>query len=60
MERLGMGTFLMIQNTCATLRWTGPSGNENCRKIILGHARQGVTDGIYTQKDIQDLLEINQ
>lgn len=42
--------------TCATLM-DRAGVNENCRKIILGHARQGVTNGVYTQKDMQDLLE---
>ena len=57
MERLGMEHLPHdTKYTCATLM-DRASINENCRKIILGHARQGVTDGIYTQKDIQDLLE---
>ena len=42
--------------TCATLM-DRAEVNENCRKIILGHARPDITNGVYTQKDLQDLLE---
>lgn len=46
--------------TCATLM-DRANINKNCRQIILGHKRDGVTDGVYTQKDIIDLLDaINQ
>lgn len=44
------------KHTCETLL-DRKNVNENCRKMILGHKRQGVTDGIYTHKDIIDLLD---
>lgn len=44
------------KHTCATLL-DRAGVNENCRKMILGHQREGVTDLIYTHKDIVDLLD---
>lgn len=41
--------------TCATLL-DRVGVNENSKKIILGHKRDGVTNGVYVQKDIEDLL----
>lgn len=31
--------------------------NENCQKSILGHEKEGTTNKIYVEKDLQDLLE---
>lgn len=42
------------RHTCATLL-DGAEVNENARKMILGHARQGVTNGVYTHKTLRQL-----
>lgn len=42
--------------TCATLM-DRAGVNENSKKTILGHAKQGITNQIYVEKDLQDLLE---
>ena len=48
------------KHTCATLM-DRANVNVNCKKMILGHKIEGVTDGVYTHKDITDLLDtINQ
>lgn len=44
------------KHTCETLL-DRAGVNENCRKMILGHQRQGVTDAVYTHKDVVDLLD---
>ena len=42
------------RHTCATLL-DGAEVNENARKMILGHARQGVTNSVYTHKTLRQL-----
>ena len=42
------------RHTCATLL-DGAEVNDNARKMILGHARQGVTNGVYTHKTLRQL-----
>lgn len=42
------------RHTCATLL-DDADVNENSRKMILGHARPGVTDGVYTHKSLCQL-----
>ena len=42
------------RHTCATLL-DGAEVNENARKMILGHARQGVTNRVYTHKTLRQL-----
>lgn len=42
------------RHTCATLL-DGAEVNENSRKMILGHARQGVTNSVYTHKTLRQL-----
>ena len=42
--------------TTATLL-DNDEANKVCIKKILGHAIQDITDGVYTQKDLPDLLE---
>ena len=44
------------RHTCATLldRYRA---NQNCIKDILGHAREGVTNRVYVDKILKDLLE---
>lgn len=42
--------------TCATLM-DRANVNENSKKTILGHAKKGVTNSIYVEKDLQDLLD---
>lgn len=42
------------RHTCAT--WLdGAEVNENARKMILGHARDGVTNSVYTHKTLRQL-----
>lgn len=42
------------RHTCATLL-DGAEVNENARKMILGHARADVTNGVYTHKTLRQL-----
>lgn len=42
--------------TCATMM-DRAGVNENSKKTILGHAKDGVTNKTYVEKDIQDLLD---
>lgn len=42
------------RHTCATLL-DGAEVNDNARRMILGHARQGVTNGVYTHKTLRQL-----
>jgi len=42
--------------TCASLM-DRAGVNENSKKTILGHAKEGVTNKVYVEKDLQDLLE---
>lgn len=41
--------------TCATMM-DRANVNENSKKTILGHSKEGVTNKIYVEKDLQDLL----
>ncbi len=57
MEQLGMNHLPHdTRYTCATLM-DRAGVNDNCKKTILGHAKQGVTNKIYVEKDLQDLLD---
>lgn len=42
------------RHTCATLL-DGAEVNDNARKMILGHARGDVTNGVYTHKTLRQL-----
>ncbi len=42
--------------TCATMM-DRAGVNENSKKTILGHAKQGTTNSIYVEKDLKDLLD---
>lgn len=42
------------RHTCATLL-DGAEVNDNARKMILGHARADVTNGVYTHKTLRQL-----
>lgn len=42
------------RHTCATLL-DGAEVNDNARRMILGHARQGVTNRVYTHKTLRQL-----
>lgn len=42
--------------TCASLM-DRAGVNENSKKTILGHAKEGVTNKVYVEKDLEDLLE---
>ena len=42
------------RHTCATLL-DNAEVNDNARKMILGHARQDVTNGVYTHKTLRQL-----
>lgn len=57
MEKIG-ATHLPhdTRYTCATMM-DRAGVNDNCKKTILGHAKEGVTNQVYVEKDIQDLLE---
>ncbi|MDE6202682.1 MAG: recombinase XerD, partial [Lachnospiraceae bacterium] len=41
--------------TCATMM-DRANVNENSKKTILGHSKEGVTNKIYVEKDLLDLL----
>lgn len=41
--------------TCASMM-DRAGVNENSKKTILGHAKEGITNRIYVEKDLQDLL----
>ena len=56
MEKMGMDHLPHdTKYTCASLL-DRAGVNENCKKMILGHKRQDVTNGIYVQKDLLDLI----
>lgn len=56
MEKLGMKHLPHdTKYTCASLL-DRAGVNENCKKMILGHKRQDVTNGVYVQKDLLDLI----
>lgn len=42
--------------TCASMM-DRANANENSKKTILGHAKKGVTNSIYVEKELQDLLD---
>ena len=42
------------RHTCATLL-DAVEVNDNARKMILGHARHDVTNGVYTHKNLRQL-----
>lgn len=57
MEKLGLSHMPHdTRYTCASLM-DKMGVNDNCKKLILGHARPDITNGVYVQKDISDLLE---
>ncbi|MDE5909813.1 MAG: tyrosine-type recombinase/integrase [Lachnospiraceae bacterium] len=41
--------------TCATMM-DRAGVNENSKKTILGHSKEGITNKVYVEKDLQDLL----
>ena len=42
--------------TCASMM-DRAGVNENAKRTILGHVKDGVTNKVYVQKDLQDLLD---
>jgi len=57
MKRLNMDHLPHdTRHTCATLL-DRAGANQNCIKDILGHAREGVTNRVYIDKVLKDLLE---
>lgn len=56
MEKMNMDNLPHdTRYTCATLMDRAEI-NKNCQKAILGHEQDGVTDKVYIEKDLQDLL----
>lgn len=57
MEMLGMKHLPHdTRYTCASMM-DRAGVNENCKKKILGHAGDGVTNKVYVEKDLKDLTE---
>ncbi len=57
MKRLNMNHLPHdTRHTCATLL-DRANANPNCIKDILGHAREGVTNKVYVDKILDDLIE---
>ena len=56
MKRLNMDHLPHdTRHTCATLL-DRAGANQNCIKDILGHAREGVTNQVYIEKNVKDLI----
>lgn len=56
MEKLNMDNLPHdTRYTCATLMDRAEI-NKNCQKAILGHEQDSVTDKVYVEKDLKDLL----
>lgn len=56
MESLGFGHLPHdTRYTCATMM-DRAGVNENSKKTILGHSKEGITNKVYVEKDIDDLL----